>query len=90
MDEIAGEECAVIESTGKVKGKMKDEDGVPNLNVEMELKVTSWRSIKSGVDLKEKFEGTINLAGVQKIDDAKVDITMSGPLSGESTTKIKQ
>ena len=89
IEEISGEECALIESTGKVKGKMKDEDGMPNLKVEMELKVTSWRSIKSGVDLKEKFEGTINLAGIQKIDDQKVDITMSGPLTGESTTKIK-
>jgi hypothetical protein len=90
IEDVGGEECAVIESTGVVKGKMKDEDGEPNLNVEMDLKVTSWRSIKSGVDLKEKFEGKIKLAGTQKIDDAKVDITLSGPLTGESTTKIKQ
>lgn len=89
-EEFAGEECAVIESTGAVKGKMKDEDGEPTLNVEMDLKVTSWRSIKSGVDLKEKFEGKIKLSGTQKIDDAKVDITLNGPLSGESTTKIKE
>ena len=90
IEEVSGEECAVIESTGVVKGKMKDEDGEPTLNVEMDLKVTSWRSIKSGVDLKEKFEGKIKLSGTQKVDDAKVDIVMSGPLSGESTTKIKQ
>jgi hypothetical protein len=90
IEEVLGEECAVIESTGAVKGKMKDEDGEPTLNMEMDLKVTSWRSIKSGVDLKEKFEGKIKLSGTQKVDDAKVDITMSGPLSGESTTKIKQ
>ena len=44
----------------------------------------------TGVDLKEKFEGKIKLSGIQKIDDAKVDITMSGPLTGNSTTKIKQ
>lgn len=87
--DVDGEECAVIESTGMVKGKMKDDDGQPTLDVEMDLKVTSWRSVKTGVDLKEKFEGKIKLAGTQKIDDAKVEITMSGPLSGESTTKIK-
>jgi hypothetical protein len=42
------------------------------------------------VDLKEKFEGTMSLAGVQTIDGTKVDITMSGPLSGESTTRLKE
>jgi hypothetical protein len=89
IEEVAGEECAVIESTGAVKGKMKDDEGEPNLDVEMDLKVTSWRSIKSGVDLKEKFEGKIKFSGTQKIDDMKVEITLSGPLSGESSTKLK-
>ena len=89
-EDVDGEECAVVESEGTVKGKMKDDDGKPTLDVEMELKVKSWRSIKTGVELKGKFEGKIKLAGKQKIDDQAVDITMSGPLSGESSTKIKQ
>jgi hypothetical protein len=90
IEDVGGEECAVIESTGLVKGKMKDEDGQPTLDVEMDLKVISWRAVKTGVDVKEKFEGKIKLAGTQKIDDAKVEITLSGPLTGEGTTKIKQ
>jgi hypothetical protein len=90
VEEYAGEQCAVIESTGLVKAKMKDEEGEPNLNVEMDLNVTSWRSIKSGVDLKEKIGGKIKLSGIQKTDDGKVDVTMSGPMSGESTTKLKE
>lgn len=40
VEKYAGEECAVIESTGLVKAKMKDDEGVPSLKVEMDLKVT--------------------------------------------------
>jgi hypothetical protein len=90
VEDFSGEECAVVESTGVVKAKMKDEEGQPNLEVEMDLKVTAWRSIKTGIDLKETIGGKIKLSGSQKLDDMKIDITMSGPLSGESTTKIKQ
>jgi hypothetical protein len=89
VETIEGEECAVVESEGSVKGKMKDDDGMPSLDVEMELKVKSWRSIKTGVELKGTFEGKIKLAGKQKIDDAPVDITLAGPLSGESSTRLK-
>ena len=89
VETIAGEECAVVESAGLVKGKMKDDDGKPTMDVEMDLKATAWRSIKTGVEVKGTFEGKIKLAGTQKIDDAKVEIVMSGPMSGETTTKLK-
>lgn len=89
VEEVDGEECAVVESTGLVKGKMKDDDGKPTLDVEMDLKATAWRSIKTGVELKGTFSGKIKLAGKQKIDDQSVDITLSGPMTGTSTTKLK-
>ena len=89
VEEVDGEPCAVIESEGSVKGKMKDDDGMPSLDVEMELKVKSWRSLKTGVEVKGTFDGKIKLAGKQKMDDVPIDITLSGPLSGESSTKIK-
>ena len=69
---------------------MKDDDGKPTMDVEMDLKAKAWRSIKTGIELKGTFEGTIKLAGKQKIDDASVDITLSGPMTGESSTKMKQ
>ena len=47
-------------------------------------------SFEKGLRLMGKFEGKIKLAGKQKIDDALVDITLSGPFSGESTGKMKQ
>jgi hypothetical protein len=89
VEKVDGEDCAVIDSQGTVKGKMKDEDGEPALDVEMELKVTSWREIKTGVEVKSKLDGKIKLAGKQKIDDASVDITLSGPFTGDSTGKLK-
>jgi len=89
VEEIDGEACAVVESIGVVKGKMKDDDGKPMIDVEMDLTVKSWRSIKTGVELKGTFSGKIKLAGKQKIDDMAVDITLSGPMTGESTTKLK-
>ncbi|VTT99095.1 Marine sediment metagenome DNA, contig: S01H4_S12859 (Fragment) OS=marine sediment metagenome GN=S01H4_49482 PE=4 SV=1 [Gemmataceae bacterium] len=89
VETVEGEECAVVESEGSVKGKMKDDDGKPSLDVEMDLKVKSWRSIKTGVELKGTFEGKIKLAGKQKIDEQPVDITLAGPLSGESSTRLK-
>lgn len=89
IEKVDGEDCAVIEAAGMVKGKMKDEDGMPALDVEMDLKMTAWREIKTGVEVKAKFDGKIKLNGKQKIDDAAVDISLSGPISGEGTTKLK-
>jgi hypothetical protein len=87
IDEVDGEKVAVIESTAKITAKMKD-DGEPTVDVEMEMKVTTWRSLKSGAALKEKFEGKIKLSGTVKMDDIKAEMTLSGPISGESTTKV--
>ena len=88
-EEVDSQKCAVIESNGTVKAKMKDEDGKPTLDVELELTVTTWKAIKTGVAVKEKFDGKISLKGTQKIEDVKADIDLSGPISGESTTKLK-
>ncbi|HEY1186306.1 MAG TPA: hypothetical protein VGE74_01555 [Gemmata sp.] len=89
LEKVDGEECAVIESSGKITAKMKDE-GEPTVDVEMELKITTHKSIKTGVSVKEKFDGKIRLEGTQKMDDIKVDIKMAGPISGEATTSLKE
>jgi hypothetical protein len=88
IEEIDGEKVAVIESQGKISGKMKDE-GEPTVDAELELKLTTWKSVKTGVAVKEKFEGKIKLAGKVKMDDVEAEMTLSGPISGESTTKLK-
>lgn len=88
IDEVDKEKVAVIESTAKITGKMKD-DGEPTVDVEMEMKITTWRSLKTGVAVKESFTGKIKLAGTVKMDDMKAEMTLSGPISGDSTTKLK-
>lgn len=89
VEEVDGESCAVIEWTGKITAKMKDE-GEPNADVEItDLKITTHKSLKTGVNVKEKFTGKLKLTGNQKMGDVKVDITMTGPFSGEATTKLK-
>lgn len=88
VEEVDGEKCAVIESSGKITAKMKD-DGEPTVDVEMELKVTTHKSLKTGANAKEKFTGKIKLSGIVKMDDVKAEMTLSGPISGDSTTKLK-
>lgn len=88
VEKFDGEDCAVVEAQGKIKGKMKNDDGEPTIDVEMTLKGTSWRSLRTGVELKSVFSGKISLSGKQKVDDADIHIEMEGPFSGESRTKV--
>jgi hypothetical protein len=89
VEDLGGQTCGVVETTGSVKCKMKDEDGVPNMDVEMELKMISWRSLNLGTELKEKIEGKIKLSGPQKVNGETVNVSISGPISGEIITTIK-
>jgi hypothetical protein len=87
VEEVDGEKVAVVESTGKITAKMK-EDGEPTVDVEMDLKVTTWRSLKTGLAVKEKFEGKIKLSGTVKMDGAEAEMTLNGPITGDSTSKL--
>lgn len=88
VEELDGEKVAVVESTAKITAKMKDE-GEPTVDVEMEMKITTWKSLKTGVAVREKFDGKIKMAGTVKMEDVKAEMTLSGPISGDSTTKLK-
>jgi hypothetical protein len=90
VEEIDTEECALIQSSGVVKGKMKDETGAPSMLMEMDLKLTSWRSLKTGISVKEQFEGKIKLSGTQTVEGEKVRFSVSGPFNGESITQSKR
>jgi hypothetical protein len=87
VEDVGGEACAVVETTGPVTAVMKEEDG--DLKVAMTLKATGWRSVKTGVEVKGKFEGTIKLSGKQKVDGTPADVTIEGPISGDGTTVLK-
>lgn len=89
VEEVNGEPCAVIETAGPITAKMKDDDDDSDLAIALDLKATTWRELKTGVDVKAKFEGKIKISGVQKIDDFKADVVLTGPLTGEGTTVLK-
>jgi hypothetical protein len=91
VEAVDGEECAVIEAAGKLTAKMvPEEDGDPAPDVEMEVtKATSWRSLKTGLEVKGTFEGKIKLSGKQKAGGMEVEIEMDGPISGETAARFK-
>ena len=66
-----------------------EEDGDPAPDVEMEVKATAWKSLKTGLEVKATFEGKIKIAGKQKAQGMEVEIEMEGPVTGESTTGLK-
>lgn len=87
VEDVDGEPCAVVESRGPITAKSKDEDA--KMDVKLDVTLTSWRSLKTGVDVKGKVDGRIRLSGKQKIDGVEADVTLEGTLSGEDTTKVK-
>ncbi len=87
IEQVDGDQCAVIESRGRIRGKMKNEDGEPTIDVDMDLQATAWRSLATGLEVKGTFSGTIHLKGKQKVDDAELEIEMKGPFRGESQSR---
>src|SRR5438876_7845208 len=57
IEEVNGETCAVIEAVGVIKGVAKEDEG--DLDVELDMKGTTWRSVKTGLDVKDKASGKI-------------------------------
>lgn len=87
VEEVDGEECAVIEAAGTIKGVAHEDEG--DLDVELDLKGTTWRAVKTGLDVKDKASGKMKMAGKIKMDGAEVDIALDGPFTIDSTTKFK-
>jgi hypothetical protein len=87
IEMVDGEECAVIESSGKITGVAKEDEG--DLDVELDMKGTTWRSVKTGVDVKDKAEGKIKMSGKVEMDGVKADLELTGPITIESISKLK-
>lgn len=87
VEEVGGEPCAVVETAGAVKGVMKDEDG--DLAVEMDMTATTWRSLKTGLDVKDRVKGTVKMSGKLDMDGLKADVTMKGPFTIDGTARMK-
>ncbi|MBX9578696.1 MAG: hypothetical protein K2X87_00160 [Gemmataceae bacterium] len=87
VEEVDGEECAVVEMSGTIKGVAKEDEG--DLAVEMDMTGTTWRSVKTGVDVKDRAKGTVKMSGKLDMDGQKIDIALEGPFTIEGTTKLK-
>ena len=87
MEEVDGELCAVIEAVGVIKGVAKEDEGT--LDVELDMVGTTWRSVKTGLDVKDKAKGTIKMSGKIEMDGVKVDLALEGPFTIDTTSKAK-
>jgi hypothetical protein len=87
VEVVAGESCAVIEMKGKLKGKLKDDEG--DLDLAMDFKATTWRSLKTAVDVKERYDGRITIEGKQKSGGMTIRVHLEGPFVAEGTTTLK-
>src|SRR6185312_5574814 len=88
IETIDGEECAAIEMSGDIKGVAKETEGT--LDVELKnMTGTTWRSIKTGIDVKDKAKGDITMSGKIEMDGAKADLMLEGPFTIDSTAKQK-
>jgi hypothetical protein len=89
IEKIDGEDCAVIESSGTMKGKLKLDDDMGSPEGSMTIKGIGWKSLKTGYEVKGEFEGTMKFAGKMKIMGEEVDMTMEGPITGKTSVKVK-
>lgn len=86
-EDVGGELCAVVESNGKMTGVAHEEEG--DLEVELDLKGTTWRSIKSAINVKDKATGKLRMSGKITTMGLQVDVTIDGPFTIDSTTERK-
>lgn len=87
VETIDGQECAVIESSGKVSGVVKEDEG--DLEMELEIKGTTWRSLKTGIDIKDKASGKLKMSGKLEMDGVAVEMTVEGPVTIDGTAVKK-
>ncbi len=88
IEEVNGERCAVIEAAGIIKGVAKEDEG--NLDVELDMKGLTWRSVKTGLDIKDKASGKLKMSGKIEMDGVKAEIALEGPFTIDSTSKYKE
>lgn len=88
VEDVDGEPCAVVETTGTLTAKAKTDEGVLDLTMDL-TKRTVWRSLKTGVDVRDRSTGRLKYAGKLEVDGQKVDYTLEGPFESGGTTKLK-
>jgi hypothetical protein len=88
IDTLNGETCAVIEIEFDFKARLKQEDS--DFQIAMKGKLTSYRSIAEGIDLKFSIDGTAKFDGDVEEDGMKIPMVFSGKMNVEGATTIKK
>jgi hypothetical protein len=85
---LDGESCALIKVTMNVKGKILDDEN-NEVTAEISASGPTYRSLKSGHDLKTSLSGTAKLTGTIVADGQKLQTEIHGPITVEGTTTLK-
>lgn len=82
-----GQECAVVESKGKITGVAKEDEG--DLKVALDMDGLTWRALKTGIDVKDQAKGKIRMSGKVEMDGQKLDLDLQGPITIDGTARLK-
>lgn len=84
VEKIGGESCAVIEMDIDFTGKHKFKDSTGT--IEMKGKLIEWKSLVTGITMKEQFKGTMGSTQSGKQGSDTIEITSQGKVIAEDTT----
>jgi hypothetical protein len=87
VEELNGEQCAVIEAAGTVTGTAKEDEG--DLAIEIRMKGTTWRSLKTGVDVKDTAAGRMKMSGKVDAGGMAAELVLEGPMTIDQTAELK-
>ncbi len=80
MVEHDGVKCASVKIDAEVEAGMPTGDGEPEMRSKIKFQGTVLRAIDQFVDLTADLKGEMSSTGSRELGDAKMDITVKGPL----------
>jgi hypothetical protein len=87
VETVGGEECAVIETEGAVKAKVRMDKGVPG-SAEMAVKLTEYRSLARGFAVKYALTGDARLSFKEASETAESHYELAGKMKVEGTATV--
>ena len=87
-DNSMGEKCAVVSAKGRITGIAKEDEG--DMNVELTMDGLTWRSLKSGLDVKDQAKGRMRMSGKVDMDGVKAELDLEGPITIDGTAKLRK
>lgn len=88
VEELNGEKCAVVSAKGRITGIAKEDEG--DMNVELTMDGLTWRSLKSGLDVKDQAKGRMRMSGKVDMDGVKAELDLEGPITIDGTAKLRK